>query len=295
MVKNLKEKWLEAMNKKDSNLVAGLDPAEHEMGRGEKGLREGVDKHEWSKDYVRAIAPFAAGLKYNIQYWKGSGDFEALVEITDIAHDAGMIVIDDSKLADIGSTNDAGFYWAAKRGADAVTYSPFAGNIEEAKQQGEKHGIGVIGMCLMSNPQYKAEKNKLVPITRVDLFDSNDVEFDVVVDGERIPHVKQYKKLAFDYNEHKVDGMVIGAPSPKNHITEEEVKTAHFYNGESLVLYPGIGAQEGGYLAFKYFGDLVMANVGRAGMFPEGSASTPEQQNARAMKYRDEFNEAKRV
>jgi len=75
------EKWLEAVNKKNSVLCAGLDPAEFEMERGEKGLPEGIDKKEWSLRYIEAVAPYCAAIKPNIQYWKGGGDLKDLQDI----------------------------------------------------------------------------------------------------------------------------------------------------------------------------------------------------------------------
>lgn len=301
---SFKEKWLEAVDKKGSVLCAGLDPAIFEMGRGEKGLPAGQNKLEWAIKYVEAVAPYCAAVKPNIQYWKGAGDAEILEEITEYAHTLGMVVIRDDKLADIGSTNDAGIFYVAQSGADAVTFSPFAGNMEEATKQGKKHGIGVIAMCLMSNPDYKDEKNKL---TVLEYSQSNRTQppkpFDTRHGGtEKVTlglsllsnfAVKQYAKLAADAKKYGLDGIVIGAPSEKNHITEQEIKTARAYAGdEMLILLPGLGAQGGeAEMLFKHFApDHVIANVGRDLMFPKGSNSTPEEQAARAKQYFDMMN-----
>ncbi len=159
--------WLEAVEIKNSVLCAGLDPAEFSMGRGKKGLPKGVNKRKWALNYVEAVAPFVSAIKPNSQYWKASGDIESLHDIYKLAHKLGLLVIDDSKLADIGSTNGAGMFYGAQR-ADAITYSPFAGNIGEVAKQARDLGVGLISMCLMSNPEYKREKNKLVDVSNSD-------------------------------------------------------------------------------------------------------------------------------
>ena len=283
------EKWLEAVDKKNSVLCAGIDPAEYDMGRGEKGLPEGVNKRDWALKYVESVAPFCAAVKPNFQYWKGvSGDIETLVELAELSHEKGMVYIDDSKLADIGSTNDSGMFYSAQR-ADAVTFSPFAGNMKEASQQGAERGIGIITMCLMSNPDYKREKNKLVPIEGDEAgYDKQDT-----IDVKGKPHVKQYIQLAHDAHLYGLEGMVIGAPSAKNHIDEEEIKKARIYVNENmLVLLPGLGAQGGEADAiWKYFAKkIVICNVGRALMLSKGSNTTPEQQAETAKHYQEMLN-----
>ena len=158
---SFKEKWLTAVEKKNSVLCAGMDPAEFHMGRGDEGLPESQpSKRHWALGYIEAVAPYCAAIKPNIQYWKGRGymqdeqDMCTLSEMCSLSHSLGMVVIEDSKLADIGPTNDAGMYYAAKKRMDAITYSPFAGNIKEAAEQAHKHNLGLISMCLMSNPEY---------------------------------------------------------------------------------------------------------------------------------------------
>jgi orotidine-5'-phosphate decarboxylase len=114
------------LKKKNSVLCAGLDPAEHEMGRGNKGLSEGVDKTMWALNFVQAVASDCVAIKPNIQYWQDIDGMDGLRCINECATDLGLVVIEDKKLADIGSTNDAGIFYASER-AHAVTYSPFAG------------------------------------------------------------------------------------------------------------------------------------------------------------------------
>jgi len=272
-----REKWLETVDKKNSVLCAGLDPAEFEMGRKEKGLPERTSKISWATEYIRSVAPYCAAIKPNFQYWKSIGDIASLRSISVTAHDLGLVVIDDSKLADIGSTNDAGMFYSAQW-ADAVTYSPFAGNIEEAAEQAHARNIGIMGMCLMSNPEFEKVKNmKVIGYT----------------DKNFMYHIPFYQHLAKESAEHGLDGIVIGAPSPTNHITEKEIENIrNIVDDDTLVLLPGIGTQGGeADTIWKYFDkNNVIVNVGRSLMLPYGSASTPEQQAETAKHYKDILN-----
>lgn len=269
---SFREKWLEAVDKKGSVLCAGLDPAEFAMGRGEDGLPEGVDKLSWARSYIMAVAPYCAAVKPNFQYWKSIGGITSLHLISTITKDLGLVVIDDSKLADIGSTNDTGMFYSSQW-ADAVTYSPFAGNIEEASRQAHARNLGIIGMCLMSNPEFEKIKNMQIS------YEGKDIAF--------------YDFLARESNKYSLDGIVIGAPSTKNHISVKEIETVRKAVGDEMfVLLPGVGAQGGEADAiWRYFSKTnVIVNVGRALMFPYGSNSTPEQQAEAAKNYKTILN-----
>jgi len=296
--RTFRDKWLEAVDRKNSVLCAGLDPAEFAMGRGEKGLPQGVDKIWWAEEYINAVAPFCAAVKPNYQYWKSRDGEVALYHIHGMAHSRGLVVIDDSKLADIGSTNDAGVYSAARR-ADAVTFSPFAGNLEEATQQAHARGIGLISMVLMSNPEYEREKNKLVPLNEDEACSEYYMEEVIrVSESGGCPYVKQYIQLAHDARKFGTDGIVIGAPSDKNHITDKEIsRVRNYVEGDALVLLPGVGAQggEAGAIWREFGKDDVIVNVGRSLMLPKGSKSTPAQQAEAAKQYRDMLNEKRGV
>jgi len=294
MTKSFREKWLAAVEQKNSVLCAGLDPAESEMGRSEEGLpgsvKDNQDKLAWGMCYLEAVAPYCAAMKANVQYWKGEGNMEALAVLCEYSKELGMIAIDDSKLADIGSTNDAGLYHAKQKGFDAITVAPFAGNMKEAAEQAKKRDIGLISMCLMSNPEYEMIKNEWVRVEDMDNFPNN---YDTV-EIQGVHHVKKYIQLAHDAARYSIDGIVIGAPSKKNHLKDEEIFSARAYSREdTLVLLPGVGAQGGeANVIWKYFDkDNVIVNVGRALMFPNGSNSTPEQQADAAQYYQKMLNE----
>ncbi|MBI4148124.1 orotidine 5'-phosphate decarboxylase [Candidatus Woesearchaeota archaeon] len=79
--------------------------------------------------------------------------------------------------------------------------------------------------------------------------------------------------------------MVIGAPSPANHLKEFEVQRAKAIAGDKLVLMPGVGAQGGeAQSIISTFGwENVIANVGRAIMYAHNPARE-------AQKYKEMLN-----
>lgn len=286
---SFREKWLEAVEKKNSVLCAGLDPPEYDMNRGEEGLPYLIDKREWSFRYLEAVSPFAAALKINFNYWKDRDDMRTAEYLADLASAVfGMVVIDDSKLADIGSANEAGIYYAKQKGFDAVTMAPFAGNMKEAAEHAQKWRIGLISMCLMSNPEYGAEKNNPKRVSLDEGYESKDI---ILIEG--YPYVRKYIQLANDVKRYGLDGVVVGAPSKGNHISEDEIAKVRFYAGdETIILTPGVGKQGGdASILWKYFDkNNVIVNVGRALMFPKGSKSTTDDQAEAAKQYQEILN-----
>tara|TARA_Y100000310_G_scaffold342839_1_gene447820 strand:- start:1110 stop:1994 length:885 start_codon:yes stop_codon:yes gene_type:complete len=288
---SFREKWLDAVERKGSVLCAGLDPAEFEIGRGEKGLPKGVKKLEWSVKYIHAVAPYCSAIKPNINYWKDTIDNASLEIIYGIAKDEGLVVIEDAKLADIGSTNDAGILSASKR-TDAVTIAPYAGNMEGTNNLCKRQGVEAITMGLMSNPEYEREKNMLV---RVVQDEEEEYERDLITSSaDRFLYVKRYIQLAHDANKFGLSGIVVGAPSEDNHIIDKELADVRRYvSGNMLVLSAGVGEQGGEAEAlFRYFNrNNVIVNVGRSLMFPNGSNSSPKEQAETAEFYMDMLNE----
>ncbi|MBI4144589.1 orotidine 5'-phosphate decarboxylase [Candidatus Woesearchaeota archaeon] len=246
--KSFSQKWREAVERKNSILCAGLDPAEYGQ-RPDTSLPHGADKLKWCLDFVDAVAPFSAAVKPNRNYIKDLSRDET-TELVSRIHKHGMVAIDDSKLADIGETNESGFYHAAGEGFDAVTFAPFAGNTAEAVAQAHGKGLGLIPLVLMSNPQFEVMKNA------------------------RIRGLRGFEYFAFQVAEYGADAIVIGAPSPTNHVKDEEVRRVREIVGDCTVLMPGVGAQGGDakYILDVFGGRNVIANVGRAIMYARNPA-----------------------
>ena len=119
---SLTKKWLEIVARKNSLLCVGIDPAEKDQ-RMLRTIPTDVSKLDWCLDLVEKVAPFAAAIKPNRNYLKDLSR-EQMAILNKKIHDLDMLSIDDSKIADIGDTNDAGIFHALQEGFDFVTYAP---------------------------------------------------------------------------------------------------------------------------------------------------------------------------
>lgn len=294
---DFREKWLAAVERKNSTLVVGLDPAEFDMREGDERVPCGMSKLHFILRLLGAAKDVIAGIKFNTNYWKAPGDNASLALISEYCLSEGLLRIEDAKLADIGATNDAGFYHGSKR-ADAVTVAPFAWNFDEIAKYSRARQLAAICMCLMSSPGYVIAKNNLIPLSEEEakLYETEDIFRVTVGDRKDVPHARQYQYLACKSRELGLEGLVIGAPSKKNFILPHELTKAHHYSGSPdskiLTLYPGVGAQTGEISPiYQHFpGDMVIVNVGRGIMFAKGINTTPADQAAAATWYRDEIN-----
>lgn len=264
------KRWHELREQKNSNIVAGLDPAVSEMGRGDKGLSEGADLLAWSLSFVDAVAPYVVMVKINQAYFQAVGHRAVLQKIVDRIHEHGLLAMSDNKIADIGSTNDAWAYYNAELGFDVMTEAPYAGNLLGTTESIHAHGMAAITMGLMSNPEYR------------DLFRYQDSET-----GECLWERRVRDALACG-----VEGIVVGGTYTVADSVYRDFVTMT-QASEILYLVPGIGHQGGEvehFLASGIDPKRCMINSGRAVMFPNGSKSTGEEQAEAARLLRDSFN-----
>ncbi|NRA68427.1 MAG: orotidine 5'-phosphate decarboxylase [Pseudobacteriovorax sp.] len=235
---NFREKWKATVERKKSVLCINLDPAELKQ-RDELNIKQS-DKIQWSLDIIDQTAQYAAAIKPNRQYYKDLSR-QDMLKINQYAKDRGLLSIDDSKISDIGSTNDAALFHAVEEGFDAITYAPFPGNLADTCQMALKRNIGLIPLVLMSNPEYKAIKSL------------------------EINQMKYWQYLAIESEKHQASGIVVGAPSTKNHISHDELNAiAESISQDMTVLVPGIGAQGGAFAPIiEAFGKRSIISVGR--------------------------------
>jgi len=279
----------ESVLKKQSLLCAWLDPAPFSMWRWEQWLPEWYNEEDvfkWSASYLMAVAPHVAGLKYNRKYREWVRQLTLLKKLIILAKSLDVCIIDDSKIADIGSTNDAAYWYAKELWVDMVTLAPFAWNISNTIADAKQRELWVFSMCLMSNPEYKTQKHMLVPVD-ADWYMSEDLH----IINEQC-YVYRYIHLAKEAKDACALGVVVWAPWAHNHIANKEIERIHHYLwSEQLILCPWIGAQWWNpKKLIELFGDRVMVCMSRALMFPNGSYSTPEQQADEARAWKEKFS-----
>ncbi|MHA1302770.1 MAG: orotidine-5'-phosphate decarboxylase [Candidatus Heimdallarchaeaceae archaeon] len=257
MAKNFVDRYLEYAEKKSSYLCVGLDPAIPKQ-RKKNVIPSSMSRIEFIKKIITDVSPYTSVIKINRQYVIGL-TVDEMKEINDFIHENNMLSITDHKLGDIGSTNASAIYWFKEEGFDAFTFSPFAGNIEEATKAAHEYGLGIIVLTLMSNPEAIYQKSAII---------------------EEKP---LYLYIAQKVKEVEADGCVIGATG---HITKEDIANIRRAVGDrTIALVPGVGAQGGSADSlFFHFGAKTMVNVGRAIIYSENPAKEAE-------KYQKLFNE----
>jgi len=245
------EKYKKARSEKNSVLCIGLDPVHEKL--------EGRDILDFCLDIIESTSDYVAAFKPNSQFILFSLNLEQLKELNEEIHQTGCISILDHKLSDIGSSNESAFYWIKRADFDALTFSPFAGNIEEATEKAHKNNLGLFILTLMSNPE------------------SRWIQKETKFEGKSL-----YQKISEEVKSSGADGLVIGAT---DHVTEEDIrKTRDLAGDDKIFLCPGIGAQGGdAEKILKNAGENILINVGRAIIFDE----KPEE---KAKEFRDLIN-----
>ncbi|MBK5113222.1 MAG: orotidine 5'-phosphate decarboxylase [Candidatus Heimdallarchaeota archaeon] len=268
--KDFLRKYQKARDEKDSILCAGFDPAipnqrekntlPEKYFEDNKSVEEGIIA--FFEEFLESVQDYCCAIKPNNQYIFHMG-LKSYQKMNKMIHDQGLFSILDQKIGDIGSTNDSGFYWMKEMGFDAVTYSPFAGNIAESLNSAHKVGMGLITLTLMSNPDA--------------IYFMKNAE----IEGQ-----KGYEFIAQKMNELNGDGIVVGATG---HVTADDLQKVRELAGKDVVmLIPGIGKQEGDLKkVIQFGGENVLLNVSRAILYSENIKET-------AIKYNNQFNEVRK-
>jgi len=251
------ESFNRLMEERSSNLCVGIDPAYGDM-RDEMVISPKKDPSsdilEFSIDIIEKTAEHAVCFKPNLQYILPLG-LDGYKELNKAIHEKDCLSILDIKLSDIGSSNDASCYWVKKAGFDAITGSPFPGNMSELWGSCKKQKIGLFLLCLMSNPEAKMFMKSMA--------------------GNKIT----YELVAQVIEQEKITGAVVGAT-----VLNKDLDTLAGKLRKSLVLIPGIGAQEGSMAIIDVFGHRCIVNVSRDIIFSEDPAE-------RARYYKDRINQ----
>jgi orotidine-5'-phosphate decarboxylase len=234
------DRLAEAVERKRSQLVVGLDPVVDLLPmelRGESVLGRAESAHAYARfccGIVDAVAPYAVAVKPQLAFFEalGSDGFAALERVCGYARRAGLLVLADGKRGDIGSTARA--YASAflePRGedeplADALTVNPYLGldSIEPFLQACRLHGAGIF--CLVRTSNAGA-----ADVQELRLSDGRSVWEHVadLVDGWGEEHVGERGLSSV--------GAVVGATAPR------AIAEARRLLPRSILLLPGVGAQ----------------------------------------------------
>src|SRR5215208_1305522 len=228
------DRLAEAIERKRSQLVVGLDPRLDLLPVELRGDPPAVAVSRFSRGIVDAVAPHAVAIKPQLAFFEALGPegMRSLEEVCAYARAAGLLVIADGKRGDIGSTARA--YAAAYLEprddeaplADALTVNPYLGgdSLEPFLQACRLHGAGIFCLVRTSNAG------------------AIDVQELTLSDGRRVwQHVAALvdewgADLVGDRGLSSV-GAVVGATVPR------AVGEARRLLPRSVLLLPGVGAQ----------------------------------------------------
>lgn len=233
---NFGDRLVEAVERKRSQLVVGLDPVREQLPVELRAEEPASAFVRFCRGIVDAVAPSAAAVKPQSAFFEalGPAGAAAYAEVCDYARAAGLLVLADAKRGDIGSTARA--YAAAfvepRDGdaplADAVTVNPYMGrdSVEPFLAAARREGAGVFCLVKTSNRG------------------GAEVQDVTLSDGTLLwQHVA---RLVRDWGDELVGehglsavGAVVGATYPR------EVAEARKLLPRTPLLLPGVGAQGG--------------------------------------------------
>jgi orotidine-5'-phosphate decarboxylase len=228
------DRLAEAIERKRSQLVVGLDPRLDLLPVELRGDPPSTAVSRFSRGIVDAVAPHAVAIKPQLAFFEALGPegMRALEEVCAYARAAGLLVIADGKRGDIGSTARAyaAAYLLPRAGADAVadalTVNPYLGrdSLEPFLAACRREGAGLFCLVKTSNEG------------------SADVQDLVLRDGR--PLWQHVASLVGYWGEDLVGerglssvGAVVGATHPR------AVGEARRILPRAILLLPGVGAQ----------------------------------------------------
>jgi orotidine-5'-phosphate decarboxylase len=232
-MKNFADQLLEAIDKKQNPSVVGLDPRLEKIPEHvRKDKKTGKAILEFNKRVIDAVAPIVPAVKPQIAFYEKHGidGLKAFIKTIKHAKKRGLVVIEDVKRNDIGSTAQA--YAEAHLGkafnGDAVTVNAYLGS-DGVKPFAEKikHGKGFFVLVKTSNPSSTELQDKK-------LAGGNKVY------EEMGKLVHEWGKNSVGANGYSAVGAVVGATFPK------EAERLRQIMPNTPFLVPGYGAQGGG-------------------------------------------------
>jgi orotidine-5'-phosphate decarboxylase len=161
---------VDAARRKESVLVAGLDPIPSRFPEELRGLPEAEATLEFCRGILEAVEPHAAAVKLQAAFFErlGPAGMGIYADLIEAAADLDLPVIADVKRGDIGPV--AAAYAEAHLGvygATCVTVNPYMGEdavlpfLEEARRR--SLGGGVFVLVATSNPSSRSIQERTEP------------------------------------------------------------------------------------------------------------------------------------
>lgn len=242
------ERVIKAIEEKNSVLIVGLDPnVDYFPDFLIKGCKTNKDFgkaiYQFNKIVIDNIKEDCAIIKPQLAYYEvyGSEGIVALEKTIAYAKQNGLIIINDAKRGDIGTTCDAyakAFLGDGPLSADAVTVNPYLGR------------DGILPFTNIAN----SNDNGLFVLVKTSNPSSGDLQ-DLVVDRqplyEKTAHlIAEISETMPRYKNYNSCGVVVGATYPKMAEDIRKLLPHCFF------LVPGYGAQGGsGKDLLSYFDD----------------------------------------
>jgi orotidine-5'-phosphate decarboxylase len=239
-VASFADRLAEAVERKRSQLVVGLDPRLEQLpvelrGEAHLGREHAADAcGRFCRGLIDAVAPYVVAVKPQLAFFEalGADGMRVLEDVAAYARAAGLLVVADGKRGDIGSTARA--YASAYLEpdnrtpplADALTVNSYLGrdSLEPLLLACRRHGAGIFCLVKTSNAG------------------GAEVQDILLSDGRPLWH--HVARLVADWGEDLVGerglssvGAVVGATHPR------AVGEARRLLPKAVLLLPGVGAQ----------------------------------------------------
>lgn len=154
------DRLVESIIAKKNPCIVGLDPVWERLPRCYQSMPAAEGLLQWGRDVIDAVADLVPAIKPQMAFFEVFGPEGLAVhrQLTGHAHARGLLVIDDSKRSDIGSTAKA-YAYAHLAGdgpinADFLTINPFLGlgSMQPFLDTALREGKGLFVLVKTSNP-----------------------------------------------------------------------------------------------------------------------------------------------
>ncbi|NLK39412.1 MAG: orotidine-5'-phosphate decarboxylase [Clostridiales bacterium] len=244
MINNFADRLIEQIRKKESAVVAGLDPTwegiPEKIRHSASSVSDAV--FEYNRRLIDALYDIVPAVKPQLAYYEllGLEGLSAYHQTVRYAKSKGLLVIADGKRNDIGSTSEAyakafldinncvDNFSVTRSAADALTVNPYLGidGIAPFCDECNKNGAGIFVLVKTSNPS------------------SGQLQDIKTEDGtilyERVASlVAEWGEDLIGKSGYSFVGAVVGATYP------DQAKALRRLMPRTIILVPGYGAQGG--------------------------------------------------